>query len=71
VSNIKTVGDLVAALQQLPQDLPVLAGCHYDNDNALTNDVHVNIAPVFQVDGEFHDFDDPHSPTGFKAVTIA
>ena len=70
---IRTVADLIAALQKVPQDLPVLAGCHYDNDDALTNNVEVHVQPVFQTDGEYHMGDDPNWPTpgGFLAVTVS
>jgi hypothetical protein len=71
MSQIRTVGDLVAALQQMPQDLPVLVGTHFDNDVALTNDVGVALGGVVHSEGEFHFWADPTDPTAFKAVTVA
>lgn len=71
--QVRTVGDLVAALQQMPQDLPVLAGTHYDNDRALTNEVYVDLNRVFHLEAEFHDYEPGNSPMpgSFQAVTIA
>jgi hypothetical protein len=67
---IRTVGDLVAALSKLPQDRPVLVGCHYDNDDGLTNDISVRDTIVAQSEGRFHFEADPSWSGHFQAVVI-
>lgn len=69
---LRTVADVIADLSQLPPDMPVLAGCHYDNDNELTGDVTVRVALVDQIEAEFYTDLDPNWPTpgAFQAVTI-
>lgn len=69
--KVRTVGDLVAALQQLDQSLPILAGTHYDNDVALTNEVDVAVNMVYQIEDEYHDWSPGGVPDEFQAVTIA
>lgn len=70
--GINTVADLVAALQQLPQNLPVLAGTHYDNDVALRTKVDVRVSDVEHIEAEYFIWTDPSgNPSAFKAVTIS
>ena len=66
-----TVAQLVAQLLKQPQDLPVLVGCHYDNDNALTDQVYVATSVVVQSEGEFHLEVDNSYPGAFTAVTVS
>lgn len=70
---INTVGDLVAELLKQPQDLPVLVGCHYDNDNGLTNQVSVRACFAAQTEGDFYiDVEPGWGYTGtFQAVTVS
>lgn len=74
MTQIKTVGDLVAALQKLPQNDPVLVGCHYDNDDGLKDGVEVHREYVDQCDTygptKFFMGTDPPDP-GFWAVTVS
>lgn len=71
--KVKTVGDLVAALQQMPQDAPVIVGCHYDNDNGLKDNVQVYREYIDHADSyagdNFYIQTEPPNP-GFWAVTI-
>lgn len=67
--KVQTVAELVKALQALPQHLPVLVGCHYDNDNGLTDQVDVGLSHVGHSEAEFYHHQDPSSP-GFTVVTI-
>lgn len=67
---IRTVADLVAALQQMPQDAPVLAGCHYDNDDGLNDGVSVDLTHVSHSEAQYYYWADPTDPGAFKAVTI-
>ena len=68
--RFRTVGDLIAELQQMDQTLPVLVGCHYDNDNGLKNQVSVRVATVGQVEDEYYDWADPTDPGTFQAVLV-
>ena len=68
---IRTVGDLVAELLKQPQDLPVLVGCHYDNDDGLTDQVGVRHAIVAHSEGEFHIEVEPPWAGAFQAVTVS
>lgn len=70
-SPIRTVGDLVVVLQQLPPNLPVLAGTHYDNDVALRGPVEVAVSDVSHIEADFFDWTDPTSNSAFKAVTVS
>lgn len=67
---VRTVADLVAALQRLPQNLPVLAGCHYDNDDGFTTNVSVNVQTVSHSEDRFYGWADPTDPGAFQAVTV-
>lgn len=64
----KTVADLVKELQALPQHLPVLVSCHYDNDDGLRDNPSAHLTKVEHSEAEFYyDSDDP---TAFDAVTV-
>lgn len=74
--KFRTVGEIVAELQTLPQDLPVLVGCHYDNDDGLRS--RVQVLPIIADHGEldyFHQLPPGSTradyPTMFGAVAIA
>lgn len=67
-NQLRTVADIVADLQKLPQNLPVLVGCHYDNDDGLTYRVGVGVVNVEHSEAEFYYQTEP--PDGFQAVTI-
>jgi len=72
MQNLRTVADVVADLLKLPQNLPVLAGTHYDNDVALNGAVRVEVSDVDHIESDYYDWTDPSgNPTAFKAVTIA
>lgn len=71
MAAIRTVADLVAELQKQPQDLPVLVGCHFDNDNGLTDRVGVALEDVEHSEGEFYMSADPSWSNTFKAVTVS
>lgn len=68
--TIRTVGDLAAALNQMPQDLPVLVGCHFDNDDGLTNDVRVRMIVASHSEDRFYYEADPNDPGTFRAVAV-
>lgn len=68
--KFKTVAQLIAELQQLPQDLPVLGGCHFDNDDGLTNDFTVRVETVAHSESRYFYNVDPGDPGSFLAVTL-
>lgn len=69
---LRTVADVIADLSQYPQDMPVLAGCHYDNDDGLTSAVSVGLSLVEHSEIDYYMDLDPNwpSPGSFQAVTI-
>lgn len=74
--KITTAGQLAAILAQVDPDLPVVAGCHYDNDGELTLDCYVDVMHVMPLDGDIHTpapSNVPLSqyPDAFPAVVIA
>lgn len=68
-----TVAAVIAELQKLPQDLPVLGGCHYDNDDGLTDDIAVRDTFVAPAEARFFDQVEPSwgYANTFRAVVIA
>lgn len=61
----KTVGDLIAELRQLPQNLPVYVGTHYDNDTGLTDTFDVSVARIEHSESIFYyETDDPNATQG-------
>lgn len=72
MKRFRTVADIINDLSKLPQDLPVLVGCHFDNDDGLTNEVDVRMSHVAHSEDRFFTEWDPAwgGPT-FQAVTIS
>lgn len=66
----RTVSDLVADLQALPQDLPVLVTCHYDNDDGIRHQPHASVETVAHSEAEFYGWSDPSDPAAFQAVVV-
>lgn len=66
----RTVADLVADLQALPQDLPVLVTCHYDNDDGLRKSPTARVETVSHSEAEFYYWSDPADPGSFSAVVV-
>lgn len=68
---IRTVADLVAALQKMPQDMPVLVGCHYDNDDGLSDQVSVDMQHVRHSEADYWVWGDPGDPDVIPVVTVS
>lgn len=48
-----TVATLIAELKSMPQDLPVVVSCHYDNDDGLRWEGDVRLALVRPDEAEY------------------
>ena len=67
----RTVGDLIAELQQYNPALPVLVTCHFDNDDGLRHDPGVQVCSVSHSEAEFYLWTNRSDPNSFKAVVVA
>ena len=68
-----TVGEIVAALLELDQDLPLVVSTHYDNDMAYSSSVGLTEAMILPIgDKNFWDSQDQTSPDpdSIKAVVL-
>lgn len=68
-----TVGEIVDALSKLDQSLPLLVSVHYDNDNALSSDVTLQVTAARPIgDGDFWDMDGdtPPDPDAIRAAVL-
>ena len=70
MSQVTTVADVVADLLRLPQGLPVLVSCHYDNDDGLRPVTSVGVDHVIHSEAEFYTGWDPADPASFAVVTL-
>lgn len=57
-----TVGEIVAALTKLDQNLPFVVSTHYDNDTSHSADISLSVVPIYHVEGSIWDMDDASSP---------
>ena len=68
-----TVGEIVEALQKLDQELPLVVSTHYDNDDALSSVVSLQIELINPTgDGDFWDMIDASvgNPDEITAVCL-